>query len=102
MNERKPARQTCTDHATCCDRHFHGLAAFDLHRKGGECTDPAEIFRKDGEPALQVWTDTGSCTLLTGSRVEGVTIWQVATTAEARERLQGLRLKPSAPARGQA
>lgn len=30
-------------HASCCHRTFSSLSAFDLHRKGGRCNDPAEM-----------------------------------------------------------
>lgn len=30
-------------HASCCHRTFSSLSAFDLHRKGLRCNDPAEI-----------------------------------------------------------
>jgi hypothetical protein len=28
-------------HASCCHETFSSLSAFDLHRKGGRCNDPA-------------------------------------------------------------
>lgn len=72
-------RQTCTDHCRACGRHFHGLAAYDLHRLGSlsdptdprRCGDPAEL------PRLRAWTEAGACAL-TGRPLADVTIWQLA------------------------
>ena len=101
--ERAPQRQTCTDHATCRDRCFHGLKAFDLHRQGGECLDPATVAIRNGaragELALQVWTEEGYCDHLKGCWADGKrvkyehprTIYQVATTEVQREGLLRLR-----------
>ena len=88
-------RKTCTDHATCCNRHFHSLKAFDLHRKGKQCNDPTNI------PTLVVWTIDGSCDKMQdcwedGKRVkyiESVTIWQVAVSESETQRLAELRKK---------
>jgi hypothetical protein len=30
-------------HASCCHRTFSSLSAFDRHRKGGRCNDPAAV-----------------------------------------------------------
>lgn len=30
-------------HASCCHRTFSSLSAFDRHRKGGRCNDPAAM-----------------------------------------------------------
>jgi hypothetical protein len=30
-------------HAGCCHRTFSSLSAFDRHRKGGRCNDPATV-----------------------------------------------------------
>jgi len=30
-------------HASCCHRTFSSLSAFDQHRKGGRCNDPADM-----------------------------------------------------------
>jgi hypothetical protein len=88
-------RQTCTDHASCCSQHFHGLAAFDAHRKDGVCRDASEVLygpdsKRSGQPVLQSWTESGSCALEKGCYVdgkldhyvEGVTIWQIAPSAK--------------------
>lgn len=94
-------RQTCTDHATCCGQHFHGLGAFDAHRAGGICRDAGDVTyrtgKRTGENVLQVWTDDGYCDKMRGCWVDGkrvqhehpVTVWQIATTDEQRSRLQG-------------
>lgn len=101
--EAKERRRTCTDHAVCCGQHFHGLAAFDAHRKDGICRDASEVLygvnsKRYGEPVLQAWTASGSCALETGCYVdgkldhyvEGVTIWQIAPTPEQAARLREL------------
>lgn len=108
-------RQTCTDHAACCGQHFHGLGAFDAHRKDGICYDASEVVygsnsKRAGEPMLQAWTEIGSCDKergcwVSGKRdhyVEGVTVWQMATTEEQRERLSDAWAKPTAPQMGLA
>ncbi len=85
-------RQTCTDHAVCCDRHFHSLKSFDLHRRGMTCNDPATI------PNLQIWTENGSCDKMPGCFVNGervkyiepVVIWQVKESESDRKRLAAL------------
>ena len=94
-------RQTCTDHATCCGQHFHGLGAFDAHRAGGICRDADDATYRTGKrigtSMLQSWTDDGYCDKLPGCWADGkrvkyehpVTIWQIATTEEQRSRLQG-------------
>lgn len=101
-------RQTCTDHCRGCGEHFHGLGAFDLHRRGGECHNPETVVgaagsRKAGIPLLQAWTHDGSCDKENGcwqdgKRVkweEGVTVWQVAVSEAQRERLRELGGKES-------
>ena len=84
--ERKAPMQTCTDHCAGCNRHFHGLTAFDAHRRGGECQEPSEIVgEKSGEHTLRVWTDEGNCDKMRGCWHDGkrlhfetpVTIWQM-------------------------
>lgn len=87
------ARQSCKDHATCCDRHFSSLKAFDLHRPGSVCTDPAAITK------LAIWTEEGSCKLMKGCYVNGklvhyeepVIIWSIAISPEELERLAKLK-----------
>lgn len=59
--ERAPARPTCTDHCSTCSRHFHGLTAFDAHRKDGECIEPLAAISERGKPKLQLWTAAGFC-----------------------------------------
>lgn len=39
-------------HCSGCHRTFTGLTAFDIHRVGGECSDPATLFNEKGEPRL--------------------------------------------------
>ena len=81
-------RQTCTDHCAGCGRHFHGLGAFDAHRREGECCDPEMVVgqrgKHEGEALLQVWTETGSCDKDAGCWKDGkrdhyvtpVVVWQ--------------------------
>jgi hypothetical protein len=52
-------------HCGACHRTFTGTAAFDIHRSGGECRDPATIIDKHGNPRLvpierQHWSGWGS------------------------------------------
>jgi hypothetical protein len=58
-----PRRQTCTAHCAGCNEHFHGLTAFDAHRRGDPdnryCAAPEEATNKDGRLLLQAWTETG-------------------------------------------
>ncbi len=97
------SRQTCTDHCTGCGEHFHGLGAFDLHRRGGECLEPMAVLgtegtKREGDHLLQIWTREGSCDKGRGCWDNGkrvrwdkpVTVWQVAVTEVQRERLSGL------------
>ena len=35
-------------HCAACCRHFASNAAFDAHRSGDACNDPAELTRQDG------------------------------------------------------
>lgn len=99
-SDKAPRRKTCTDHATCCGQHFSGLTAFDAHRIGGICRDAQDVVygpnsKRSGLPMLQAWTEDGYCDkepgcYVDGKRVryaEGVTIWQIATTEEQREKL---------------
>lgn len=100
---RKPPRPTCTDHCCGCNRHFHGLTAFDLHRQAGGCTSPLEVLirSKGGQtrPGLQLWTAEGYCDKLplcwdNGKRLHyehPVELWQAAVTDEQRDRLAALR-----------
>ena len=94
-------RATCTDHCTRCQCHFHGLGAFDLHQRAGECLDPASVLygpdsKRSGEARLQAYTLDGWCNEQPRHWREGknvgwehpVTIWQVATTEEQRQRMR--------------
>lgn len=108
--ERAAPRQTCTDHCAGCGRHFHGLGAFDQHRTDGFCADPAGVLirsgKREGQPALQVWTDEGFCDKERGCWDDGrrvryvtpVTIYQVSTTEEQRAALAALKAIPSGQA----
>lgn len=88
--------QTCTDHCGTCDRHFHGLGAFDAHRQDGECIEPVQavVTSRDGSTrqALQVWTDNGECRLGLGRQriTPNVTIWQVWQSEAQKESLAAL------------
>lgn len=94
-------RRTCTDHCATCDLHFHGLGAFDAHRRNGYCAEPGEVLypegsKREGQPMLQVWTAQGSCEHMRGCWQDGrrvrweepVTVWQMAVSEADRERLQ--------------
>lgn len=39
-------------HCSGCHETFTGLSAFDIHRVGGQCCDPAAIVNKKGEHRL--------------------------------------------------
>lgn len=81
--------KTCTHHCATCDRHFHGLEAFDLHRgfvnpkvedwATRVCLDPERV-RRDGNPELAPWTTDGVCRITPredwDEPARGVTIWQ--------------------------
>ena len=84
----KPRRMTCTDHCSACGAHFHGTGAFDAHRQGEQgsryCAEPSEVVmlkgKREGLPALQVWTDAGSCASWSNGKrtwIEGVMVWQL-------------------------
>lgn len=73
-------RQTCTYHCSACASHFHGLGAFDAHRRAGQCLAPATAESSKGRQLLQIWTDDGYCSLENGDPVDHVTVWQ--TTGE--------------------
>ena len=89
MIDRAPPKQTCTDHCAGCDRHFHGLQAFDAHRQDSECQEPDGLMGTKGQPLLQAWTMEGYCALsnLRAPLVHPVTIWQTYRTEEQRQRL---------------
>lgn len=43
-------------HASCCHRTFSSLSAFDKHRQGGRCNDPADIgLIARGKPFGELW-----------------------------------------------
>jgi hypothetical protein len=76
-------RRKCTYHCGACDRHFHSLAAFDLHRQGDHgsndpelgrhCCDPLDVLDKDGCMRLELWTEQGFCDIRRPR--DGVRIW---------------------------
>jgi len=41
-----------TTHCSGCHRTFTGVTAFDIHRRGGQCHDPATVLDRNGEPRL--------------------------------------------------
>lgn len=43
-------------HCGKCCRHFAAVTGFDMHRKGGECVDPASLFDQHGNPKLVLRT----------------------------------------------
>lgn len=94
--EAKVHRKTCTDHCATCGEHFHGLGAFDAHRRDGYCLPPESAANKDGKLLLQMWTEDGSCDHVKGNWKDGrrlrwaepVVIWQKAITDEQRARMQ--------------
>ena len=77
-DERKQPRQTCTAHCSACGNHFHGVSAFDAHRRAGDCVAPAIAMSTEGRVLLQIWTNDGVCTLENGPVREHVTVWQGA------------------------
>ena len=97
--QRKSPTPTCTDHCATCERHFHGLGAFDAHRVDGECAEPSEVTvtARDSSthPGLQLWTDSGACRLSRGVYKNGqivqinspVAIWQVWQSEQQKEAL---------------
>lgn len=101
---KRPPAQTCTDHCGRCGRHFHGVGAFDAHRRDGACADPLELAygvdsQRSGRLILQPWTTSGRCSLAAGCYADGrlvryeepVTVWQIAQTAERTAALTALR-----------
>ena len=79
-------RKTCTYHCRTCDRHFHGLEAFDQHRvfedprvedwSTRKCGDPEYLLREDGNPELVPYTTEGYCAIQAEKLQHPVTIWQ--------------------------
>src|SRR5215203_2845720 len=47
----------CTNHCAACGAHFHSTAAFDMHRRDGECIEPLD------DPRFAALTETGKCEL---------------------------------------
>lgn len=79
---------TCTNHCGPCGRHFHSLAAFDIHKQHDadgwpHCLDPLDLQDRDGRQRLEALTHAGRCEAYEPVRL-GVTVW---TTAGSRERL---------------
>ena len=103
MTDETPRRQTCTDHCVGCGSHFHGLGAFDVHRQGGKCHDPAtaavQSGKREGQPVLQAWTDDGWCDKMRGCWQDGkrvqwehpVTVWQVRMSEQERAHIESVR-----------
>lgn len=83
--------KTCTYHCRTCDRHFHSLGAFDLHRVFSDpqvedwdtrvCLDPRgdaeRLTTRSGRVRLRVY-GRGVCRIQRGADdpVEDVEIWQ--------------------------
>jgi hypothetical protein len=99
--KRRVAVQSCTDHCAGCDRHFHGLGAFDAHRVDGACKEPSrvKVTKRDNTKvqALQVWTTAGICRLgRRGVVTEPVTVWQVWQSPAALASLARLKERKEA------
>jgi hypothetical protein len=75
-SRRAAAKQPIPDWITCngcdhrwtglnaCHRTFTGIRAFDIHRTGGHCNDPAALIDRNGAPRLipitrRHWTGWG-------------------------------------------
>lgn len=75
---------TCTYHCSGCGRHFHSLAAFDLHRIGDfasgdpdterRCQSPLDALDDSGEMRLVPLTETGLCRAYEAAEAT-VTVW---------------------------
>jgi hypothetical protein len=92
----------CTSHCSPCGRHFHSVAAFDLHRvgkfaTGRHCASPNELVAEDGSPMLEALTDSGECRMY--ATVEcNVTVWTLAGARQkAAEAFTGSRCGPESP-----
>jgi hypothetical protein len=89
---RKERSITCTYHCSGCGRHFHSLAAFDLHRVGDfasndpetrrRCEAPIDLVDEHGEMRLTSLTERGLCRSCEAAEAP-VTVW---TMKGARER----------------
>ena len=62
----------CTYHRSPCGRHFHSLAAFDVHRtgdyaapvgskRGRRCLSPIEVLDRNGNERFLALTEDGAC-----------------------------------------
>lgn len=89
---RSPARRgaikatTCTNHCSLCGRHFHSLAAFDVHHERDEdgwlvCLDPLDLRDRDGRERLAALTELDECRVY-AELEHGVTIWTLAGSLE--------------------
>ena len=82
---------TCTNHCGACGRHFHSLAAFDMHRVGDfssndpetrrRCESPLDLLDQDGEMRLVKITETGVCRAYEPAEAP-VEVWTVAGSLE--------------------
>lgn len=82
---------TCTNHCSQCGRHFHSVAAFDIHLARDEtgwpvCLDPIDLEDRDGRPRLEVLSTEGECRMYddgSGTNIKRpVMVWTTAGTAE--------------------
>lgn len=100
-------KQTCTDHCGACGRHFHGLTAFEAHRRNFECVDPPLAVSDRGRQLLQAWTDDGWCSLEADCFEDGqlvrwahpVTVWQLVPTEAGTRFLAERHSEPNSPSR---
>ncbi len=53
---------TRTAHCGACHQTFAGITAFDTHRTGGHCTDPARVGLQDVGRAYPCWGNPGDTT----------------------------------------
>jgi hypothetical protein len=86
-------RITCTHHCRVCGRHFHSLAAFDLHLEHDtagwpHCLDPLDLQDRDTKARLEVVTDDAACRVVEGEQ-DPVTVWAVAGSAEKARKAFG-------------
>jgi len=78
-------------HCAKCHRHFGGVAGFDMHRKGGECVDPATLLTEKGKPRLVYRTSGLSVTSSSGvTSTGGVLAWRAPSFKQATEGLTAL------------
>ena len=101
MTERS---RNCRAHCQACGFHFTGDSAFELHRRDGQCHNPATLLwqrgKREGQPLLsshEARCDLEAGCWRDGKRVSWVPaiVWQVYQTEDAiaanRERLALLR-----------